>query len=185
MRIAIVGGGGAGLFAALVLARAGHEVLVLERAHLEPASDVEGAAAAAFRPTAAQIVQPHIVMARCRELLRDRLPDVYGALLAAGVAEAPIRTQMPATLADTASRPGDERLTLLMTRRSTLNWVLQRAVLATPGVTLRYGVRVSGLRAEDEPGDGDAWVGCVRRLGGVPDAAAMTRSLNAHADRVG
>ena len=43
----------------------------------------------------------------------------------------------------------------------------------------------AALRAEGEPGDGDAWVGCVRRLGGVPDEAAVTRSLAAHADRVG
>jgi 2-polyprenyl-6-methoxyphenol hydroxylase-like FAD-dependent oxidoreductase len=108
---------------------------------------VEAAAAAAFRPTAAQIVQPHIVMARCRELLRARLPRVYDGLLAAGVAEAPLPALMPASLTDTAARPGDERLTLLMTRRSTVDWVLLRAVLAAPGVTLRCGVRVLGLRA--------------------------------------
>ena len=43
----------------------------------------------------------------------------------------------------------------------------------------------AALRAEGEPGDGDAWVGCVRRLGGDPDAATVARSLSAHADRVG
>jgi 2-polyprenyl-6-methoxyphenol hydroxylase-like FAD-dependent oxidoreductase len=147
VKIALVGGGAAGAFAALLLAQAGHEVLVLEQARLTPAPDVEAAAAAAYRPTAAQIVQPHIVMARCRELLRARLPQVYDGLLAAGVAEAPLAALMPATLADTAARPGDERLTLLMTRRSTVDWVLLRAVLAAPGVTLRCGVRVLGLRA--------------------------------------
>jgi glycine/D-amino acid oxidase-like deaminating enzyme len=93
LKIAIVGGGGAGLFAALLLARAGHEIVVLERDGLAAAPDVESAAAAAFRPSAPQIVQPHIVMARCRQLLLQRLPDVYRALLAAGVAEAPLATQ--------------------------------------------------------------------------------------------
>lgn len=82
---------------------------MLERDQLKPAPDVESAAAAAFRPAAPQIVQPHIVMARCRELLLQRLPDVYGALLAAGVAEAPVATQMPASLADRTAWPGDER----------------------------------------------------------------------------
>lgn len=147
LKFVIVGAGAAGLFASLLLARAGHEVVILEQDRLEPAPDVDTAAAAAFRPTAPQIVQPHIVMARGRELLVERLPDVYQGLLAAGVAEAPLATQMPATLADTTAWPGDERLTMLMTRRATVDWVVQRAVLAEPGVTLRCGVRVKGLLA--------------------------------------
>jgi hypothetical protein len=43
----------------------------------------------------------------------------------------------------------------------------------------------AALRAEGESGDGDAWVGCVRRLGGGPDAARVAHALGAHADRVG
>jgi 2-polyprenyl-6-methoxyphenol hydroxylase-like FAD-dependent oxidoreductase len=88
LRIAIAGGSAAGLFAALLLARAGHDVVVLERDRLEPAADVESAAAVAFRSSAPQIVQPHLIMARCRQLLIERLPDVYAGMLAAGVAEA-------------------------------------------------------------------------------------------------
>jgi 2-polyprenyl-6-methoxyphenol hydroxylase-like FAD-dependent oxidoreductase len=148
LKIAVIGGGAAGLFASLLLVRAGYEVVVLERARLEPAPDVETAAASAFRSTAPQIVQPHIVMARCRELLRKRLPGVYDELLAAGVAEAPVSTQMPRSLVDTAAWPGDEQLTMLMTRRSTIDWVLLRSVLAEPRVTLRCGVRVIGLLAQ-------------------------------------
>ena len=133
--------------ASLMLARAGHDVVLLERDHLEPAPDVESAAASAFRSAAPQIVQPHTVMARCRELLRQRLPDVYGDLLKAGVVEAPLWMQMPPSLPDTSAWPGDERLTLLLTRRSTVDWVLQRAVLAEPRVMPRFGVRVTGLTA--------------------------------------
>ena len=145
MKIAIIGASAAGSFAALLLARIGHDVLVLERDHLEPAADIESAAATAFRPTAPQIVQPHIIMAKCRELLRERLPDIYQSLLNVGVAEAPLATQMPPTLADKTARPGDECQTVLATRRSTVDWVLRRAIVLEPGVTLRYGVRVVGL----------------------------------------
>jgi 2-polyprenyl-6-methoxyphenol hydroxylase-like FAD-dependent oxidoreductase len=145
MKITIIGGSAGGLFTALLLARAGHEVVVLEQDRVQPAADVESAADSAYRPTAPQIVQPHAVMARCRELIRDRLPDVYDSLLAAGVAEVPISDWMPDTLADRSAWPGDERLAPLMTRRSTLDWVLQRAVLAEPGVTVRDGVHVVSL----------------------------------------
>ena len=143
----IVGEGAAGLFAALLLARDHHEVVVLDQERLEPAPDVESAAASAFRPGAPQIVQPHAVMARCRELLHERLPDVYESLLAAGAAEAPLSAFMPPSLADRSARPGDERLTALMSRRSTLDWVLRRAAAGQAGVTLRGGVRVLGLTA--------------------------------------
>ena len=43
----------------------------------------------------------------------------------------------------------------------------------------------AGLRAEGEPGDGDAWVVCARRLGGDPAVDAVSSALAAHADRVG
>ncbi|MDX6397466.1 MAG: hypothetical protein QOJ43_874 [Gaiellaceae bacterium] len=40
------------------------------------------------------------------------------------------------------------------------------------------------LRAEQAEGDGDAWVGAVRRLGAEPDATSVERALAAHAGRV-
>ncbi len=43
----------------------------------------------------------------------------------------------------------------------------------------------AALRAEGEPGDGDSWVACARRLGGDHGSDAVSRSLAAHADRVG
>ena len=40
------------------------------------------------------------------------------------------------------------------------------------------------LRAEQAEGDGEAWLGAVRRLGGEPDRAAAARALAAHANRL-
>jgi 2-polyprenyl-6-methoxyphenol hydroxylase-like FAD-dependent oxidoreductase len=147
MKIVIVGASAAGCFASLLLARAGHEVLVLEKDRLELAPDAEAAASSAFRSSAPHIVQPHLIMARCRQLFIEHLPDVYEALIRAGVVEAPISTQMSPTLADTTRQPGDEQLTLLMSRRSTIDWVLRRAIVDEPRVTLRRGVAVTGLLA--------------------------------------
>jgi 2-polyprenyl-6-methoxyphenol hydroxylase-like FAD-dependent oxidoreductase len=155
LRIVIAGGGGTGCIAALLLARAGHEVIVLERDELPAHPDVETAASAAFRPTAPQLVHPHIIMARTRELLCDLVPDVYDDLLRAGAVAAPLHTQMPPSLPDKSPRPGDERLTVMASRRSTVDWALRRAVRAQPGVTLRSEVKVTGLLA-DPPGQAGA-----------------------------
>ena len=151
MRIAVIGGSAGGLSAALLLARAGHAVTVLEADHLEPAADVEAAAAAGFRAAAPQIVQPHVLLTTFQEILRERLPDVEAGLRSAGAVEATLQSQMPPTLADRSPAPGDERLVLLMTRRQTVDWVLGRAATGEPGVDLRYGVRAEGLLAD--PGD--------------------------------
>lgn len=148
MKVVIGGGSAPGMFASLILARAGHEVHLLERESVDVPPDAEAAAAIAFRTGAPQIVQPHIIMARCRELLMEHLPDVYKNLLAAGVAEAPLWTQMAPSLADKTPRPGDERFTLLMSRRSTIDWVLRKMVAVEPGVTVRGGTRVIGLLAK-------------------------------------
>ena len=188
MRVAIIGASAAGCFAALLLARAGHEILVVEKDRQELAPDIESAAQSAFRSTAPQIVQPHIIMARCRQLLIKHLPDVYEHLVRAGVMEAPIATQMPSTLADTAPRPGDEQLTMLMTRRSTFDWVLQRAMVTQPGVTLRRGVAATGLVAV--PGEPPHITGVRTSEGDLPadlvvDAAGRRSPIDLWLKNVG
>jgi glycine/D-amino acid oxidase-like deaminating enzyme len=73
MRVVVVGGSAAGLFTSVLLARDGHDVVVLDRDPVDPATDVEAAAGSAFRATA-PIVQPHVVLSLCREILLRRLP---------------------------------------------------------------------------------------------------------------
>ncbi|WP_162601323.1 NAD(P)/FAD-dependent oxidoreductase [Occallatibacter savannae] len=145
MRIVVVGASAAGIFTSLILSRAGHKIVLLDRDPLAIAPDVESAAAAAFRAGAPQLVQPHVLLPRVRELLIQHLPHLYHALIAAGVQEAPISTQMPSTLADKSPHPGDERLTLLMTRRSTFDWVLLQSVAAQHNIEPRFATRSTGI----------------------------------------
>jgi 2-polyprenyl-6-methoxyphenol hydroxylase-like FAD-dependent oxidoreductase len=140
----VVGGGIGGLATALALSRAGHQVTLLERDVLPVADDAD-AAFAAERRGAPQVHQTHGFLARLQVTLRDRFPDVFADLLAAGC----YTMSTTANLGD--PQPGDEDLKVIIVRRTTLEWVLRRAVLAQPGVAVRSGAGVAGLVAGAGP----------------------------------
>jgi 2-polyprenyl-6-methoxyphenol hydroxylase-like FAD-dependent oxidoreductase len=146
--IAIVGGGMAGLLAALMLARDGHRVTVLERDD----TDVPATADEAFdnwdRRGATHARQSHAILARLRKILAERAPDVLETLLAQGATELSVERILPPDIVDREPRAGDDDLVLLCCRRLTIEWVLRKAVMAEPGVMWRGGVGVERLLAE-------------------------------------
>ncbi len=145
MRIVVTGAGVGGLTAALLLARDGHDVVILER----DSTPLPASADEAFtwnRRGAPQVRHPHAFLGRLRNLLRDDLPDVLADLKSAGATEVSWTDIAPETLDDRTPQPGDEDMALLACRRTTFEWVLRRSVLATKRVELRDGVRVTGLR---------------------------------------
>lgn len=147
----VVGAGVSGLGAALTLARQGVAVTVVERDDT-PLPESADEAFAWDRRGAPQVRHSHALLARLRNLLRDRHPDVLEALLAAGATELPFGRDLPPTITNYERQPGDEDLVMLACRRTTFEWVLRRAVLAEPGVELRSGVGVDGFTtAPGEP----------------------------------
>ncbi len=144
MRIIVVGGGIAGLGTALACARDGHEVTVLERDDTPMAPDPD-AAFSWQRTGAPQVRHSHAFLARLRNLLQDRAPDVLDALFAAGATEIEFTANLPETLTDRSRRAGDEELVALACRRTTFEWVLRRLVLAEPGVALGHGIAAAAL----------------------------------------
>ncbi|HSH62299.1 MAG TPA: FAD-dependent oxidoreductase [Acidimicrobiales bacterium] len=134
--VIVIGAGVAGLGSALALSQRGHRVTVVER----DATSVPDSPDAAFqqweRRGAPQVRHSHAFLARLRNLLRDRAPDVLHHLLDAGATEVRFIDQPPVTLEDREPRPGDEDLVALACRRTTFEWVLRRYTLAAGNVRL-------------------------------------------------
>ena len=144
LRVIVIGAGIGGLGTALLLARGGHDVTVLERDDTPLPTDVE-AAFAWSRRGAPQVRHSHAFVSRFRSVLRDHAPDVLSQLLAAGVVEHEMGTML-AMLGLPDGFEADD-FTILASRRTTVEWVLRRAVL-DEGIDLRSGVTVEGLVGE-------------------------------------
>jgi len=149
--VVVVGAGVAGLGSALALARAGHRVTVVERDAVPPADSPDAAFEHWRRRGAPQTRHSHAFLARLRNVLRDRFPDVLADLLDAGVTEIDFTRHPPPALHPLEREPGDEDLVGLACRRTTFEWVLRRSALAADGVTFVPG-EVTGLVAGDVAG---------------------------------
>lgn len=144
-RIVVVGAGVGGLATALFAARSGHSVTVVERDDTPLPTDPDGA----FdwdRHGAPQVRHSHAFLARLRNLLRDRHPDVLDALFAAGAAELRFMDMLPEHM-DRTPQQGDEDLVALACRRTTFEWVLRRIVTASHGIEIMHGTPVTALCA--------------------------------------
>lgn len=146
----VVGAGVAGLGSALALSRSGHRVTVVERDVLTMAPDPDAAFELWRRRGAPQTRHSHAFLARLRNVLRDRAPEVLAAVLAAGATEIDFTRHPPPDLHPLAALPGDEDLVGLACRRTTFEWVLHRFALAAPGVEIVQGA-AEGLVAEPGP----------------------------------
>src|SRR5690349_7197114 len=145
--IVVLGGGVCGLAAAVLLARDGHDVTVLERDPAPVPDTLDEAWEAWERGGVAQFRQPHYLQAGGREVLDEELPDVRDALVAAGARTIDMLGLMPPGITDRRPRPGDARFPTITARRPTVEWALARVAEDEEGVEVRRGVVATELTA--------------------------------------
>lgn len=151
-RIVVTGAGVAGLTAAMMLARDGHEVTVLERDATRPPEP--GPAAWNWeRRGVNQFHLLHAFLPRFRKIVGAELPSVVAVAEAAGALRFNGIDGVPAEISG-GRRDGDDRFDQLTARRPVMEAVLAACAEEADGVTVRRGVVVAGLStgAERAPG---------------------------------
>ncbi|MHA6795894.1 NAD(P)/FAD-dependent oxidoreductase [Pseudonocardia bannensis] len=143
--IVVCGGGVVGMCAAVMLARDGHTVSVLEAdADGPPAGPVE-AWTSWRRSGVAQFRQPHNLFPRFRSVIDEEIPGLSTRLLAAGCVWVDPLYPLPPSISDRSPRPGDDRFRFVTGRRPVVESVVARLAEEEPGVRVRRGTRVAGL----------------------------------------
>ncbi len=151
--IVIIGGGMGGLTAALLLAKDGHRVTVLERDPSPPPADGDAAWDSWERRGVNQFRMIHFFLARFRGVIEAELPEVVKELESDGVLRLNAIAEAPAELTG-GYRDGDERFEAMTGRRPMVEAAFGRTADAAPGVTVRRGVAVKGLLTGDPTTDG-------------------------------
>lgn len=145
----VVGAGIAGLCTALLVAPTGRPVVLLERDSGPP----DGGPDAAFRdwqrPGASHLRQSHAFLARLRNIIRDSHPQLLADLHDAGCREIIFRDFLPLSqLTQYQHLPADDELTIITSRRTTLELIIRRYVEQQANVEIRSKTVVRDLLTE-------------------------------------
>ena len=166
--VAVLGGGIAGLAAALALARSGRRVVVIERDEPPRGDDADGLFELWDRRGIAHFRQPHNFLGLARQVLLEHAPDVLDAVLALGATEHRQYQLLPGeTHAD------DEAFVSICARRPVFEAALRRAVDAEPGIDVRSNISVVGLVGARRRDDGAIRITGARTADGGEIAADL------------
>ena len=178
--VAVLGGGLAGLSAALALARSGRRVVLLERdGPIEEQRGADELFEEWERPGIPHFRQPHNFLGLGRRVLLEKAPDVLDAVLGLGAVENRQYELLPG-----ATDAQDELFVSIWARRPVFEIALRRAVEDETNVNLITNARVVELVAAPASQGGELRVTGARTLNGdeiradlVIDALGRTSPL--------
>jgi 2-polyprenyl-6-methoxyphenol hydroxylase-like FAD-dependent oxidoreductase len=178
----VIGAGMNGLTTAMLLARDGHSVTVVER---DPAPPGPAVWTTWQRPGVSQFRHLHLVLPRWHREMEEALPEVVDELVAAGGRPLNLIAMLPERVRGSL-RDDDRQFDTVTARRPVLEAAVAAVAARTPGLTVRRGVGVAGLltRAGALPGvphvrgvrltdggtlDADLTIDCTGRASRLPD----------------
>lgn len=172
--VLVVGAGIAGLCAALALGPTGRQVTLVERDASPPEGDADDAFRDWKRTGVGHLRQSHAFLARLRLLLKADHPALLDELTAFGVREVTFENMLSERQRKTYSPAAtDADLTLITSRRTTLELVMRRYVETLPNVTIRSGVFVRELITEKAA---DGTITVVGLAGDSPEGPVELRA---------
>ncbi|GAA1255608.1 FAD-dependent oxidoreductase [Pseudonocardia aurantiaca] len=174
--IAVLGAGLTGLTTAVLLARDGHHVTVLERDPAEPPATAEEQWAHWDRPGVSQFRLPHIMLARWRAVMEHEAPDVVAEVERLGGLRLSSVETLPTSVTG-GLRPGDEQLQGMAARRPVVEGALAAVAARTPRLTVRRGVTATALVTDGR--------GAVPHVTGVVTGAGETVEAGLVVDAMG
>ncbi len=147
--VLVIGAGISGLCTALALGPTGRDVTVLERDAAPPSGDPDEAFRDWRRQGVGHLRQSHAFLARLRTIIKADHPKLLEDLLALGVRELPFEGMLSEMQRkDYTPAPTDAELTIITSRRTTLELVMRRYVETLPNVKIRSGFMVRKLITE-------------------------------------
>lgn len=181
--VVIIGAGICGLGTALLLARDGHDVTVLEKDPAGPPSAIGTCWDRWERKGVAQFRQPHNFMPGMRILMEAELPDVQQAIVDAGAVRFDMLDPMPPWLADWPAEPIDDELWTHAIRRPAGEAVFAQCAAREPRIRIRHGVSVAGLTTGSSATGGIPHVNGVQTSEGEEIAADLVIDASGRGSR--
>ena len=150
--VLVIGAGIGGLSTALSLSPTGRQITILERDQAPPSDDPDVTFLDWHRQGAGHVRQSHAFLARLRTIIKTSHPRLLEELRALGVRDLTFDMMLTEDqLAQYQPEPEDEDLTIITSRRTTLELAMRRYVETLDNVTIRSGFFVRKLITKTAP----------------------------------